>query len=367
MFDVAIIGAGPAGSTLARLLADDFRILLVEGRRPGDEKCCGGLLAPDAQRELADMDLGVPQCVLAGPQLFAVRAVDLPSGLVRRYQRHYISVDRSRLDQWLLWLVPPRADIRLGTRAVGMEREPSGLRLTLSRDGRESCESARVVVMACGASSRLLRRLGRPPARLYAAVQECHAGAKLPPCYWALFDPEVTDFYSWMIPKDGMLLVGTAVPVGTRPAARLELLKRRLGQWGFSLGRPVHRCGALMHRPAGGQIRLEAGGALLVGEAAGWISPSSGEGISYALASAAVLARAIRQCPADPLPRYRDLSRPLRLKLRLKAAKSAILCRPTIRRLIMRCGIGSIPEPAQRFVLPTDEEPVPYPHGRGWL
>ena len=58
-FDLAVVGAGPAGATLARLLAGRYRVLLLDRRPLWDEgpardcdKACGGLLAPDAQRML---------------------------------------------------------------------------------------------------------------------------------------------------------------------------------------------------------------------------------------------------------------------------------------------------------------------------
>ena len=50
-YDIAIIGAGPAGCTLARLLDRSYRVLLLDKRDlsseeyPGMSKCCGGLLA----------------------------------------------------------------------------------------------------------------------------------------------------------------------------------------------------------------------------------------------------------------------------------------------------------------------------------
>lgn len=94
MYDVAIVGAGPAGSMLARLIGQRYRVLLVEKRqldgpeRPSLGKCCGGLLAPDAQRMLSRLGLGLPKSVLQDPQLFVVRAIDVPRKLERYYQRH---------------------------------------------------------------------------------------------------------------------------------------------------------------------------------------------------------------------------------------------------------------------------------------
>ena len=71
-FDITIVGGGPAGATLARLLAAKYNVLLVDkralNRTHDDEKCCGGLLAPDAQKVLARLGLGIPQQVLTGPQ-----------------------------------------------------------------------------------------------------------------------------------------------------------------------------------------------------------------------------------------------------------------------------------------------------------
>ena len=51
MFDIAVIGAGPAGATFARLMAGQgLNILLLDGQEEHNSKPCGGLLAPDAQK-----------------------------------------------------------------------------------------------------------------------------------------------------------------------------------------------------------------------------------------------------------------------------------------------------------------------------
>jgi hypothetical protein len=111
MYDLAIIGSGLAGATLARLIGDKYRVLLVDKRRldkdPEDaecRKCCGGLLAPDAQKMLSRLGLGLPKCALVEPQLFVVRAIDIPRRLERYYQRFYINLDREKFDRWLVSL-----------------------------------------------------------------------------------------------------------------------------------------------------------------------------------------------------------------------------------------------------------------------
>jgi flavin-dependent dehydrogenase len=39
MYDVAILGAGPAGSTLARLIGDQYKVLIIEKRKFDNYVC----------------------------------------------------------------------------------------------------------------------------------------------------------------------------------------------------------------------------------------------------------------------------------------------------------------------------------------
>lgn len=112
MYDIVIVGGGPAGSTLARLIGNQYRVLLLEKRTfqeplyKGLQKCCGGLLDPDAQKMLASFGLGLPKSVIVSPQMFAVRTIDNDNSIERYYQRHYINVDREAFDKWLISLIP---------------------------------------------------------------------------------------------------------------------------------------------------------------------------------------------------------------------------------------------------------------------
>lgn len=111
MYDVAIIGAGPAGSTLARLIDKKYKVLIVEQRDVLNDntnftKCCGGLLAPDAQKMLARLGIALPKDILVDPQIFSVRTIDFQNNLERFYQRFYLNINRAKFDGYLASLIP---------------------------------------------------------------------------------------------------------------------------------------------------------------------------------------------------------------------------------------------------------------------
>ena len=58
IYDLLVIGGGPAGATLARLAGEGgLRVLVIDGALPGRPKLCGGLISPDARKTLKKMDL----------------------------------------------------------------------------------------------------------------------------------------------------------------------------------------------------------------------------------------------------------------------------------------------------------------------
>ena len=81
-------------------------------------------------------------------------------------------------------------------------------------------------------------------------------------------------------------------------------------------------------------------GAFLIGEAAGFISPSSLEGISSALLSAQALAESLGE--RDPLSAYRRKTHSLRRKLLLKNLKCPAMYQPLLRRAVLASGVTSI-------------------------
>ena len=127
MYDIVIVGSGPSGSNLARLVSDKYKVLLIDKRDLCNEsptnrrnKCCGGLLAPDAQKMIAKLGLGMPEDILVDPQIFAVRTIDLTNNIERLYQRFYLNMDRERFDKWLVSLVPAKVDKKFNTFKQGI-------------------------------------------------------------------------------------------------------------------------------------------------------------------------------------------------------------------------------------------------------
>ena len=353
-YDVAIIGGGPAGAVFARELAEllpSLRILLVDGQSRENAKVCGGLLAPDAQRIFAMMGLTLPKEILADPQIFDVETIDLEKRQVRYYQRHYLNMDRYAFDKWLISLIPPAVDVVEG-RCEGIFREADGYRLDLRIQGHVQTASATYAVGADGASSVVRRTCfkERHLPKKYVAIQQhfpyaaVRNGDRLPP-YSCIFDPYTSDSCSWTIRKEGIVIFGGAFePKGCREA--FERQKARLEAFlDVHFGESVKTEACQVTSPRRSRDLCPGKEhVLLVGEAAGFISASSFEGISSGVLSGRLLAEAFAEgMDADRvLPLYAKKTRKLRAKLRRKMQKRRVLCSPFLRWCIMKSGVQSI-------------------------
>lgn len=348
-YDIAIIGAGPAGATLARKLNPDYKVLLLDRRdllEPEGhqaEKCCGGLLAPDAQEIFGRMGLSIPKRILVDPQLFLVRTMDFDNGRERYYQRFYFNMDRTRFDSWLVSLVPDSVDFAFGCKFTGFVEENEGVSFALTHQGKVHTVHARMLVGADGAWSKVRRQaFPMQPIRQYVAIQEWFPCQDAIPHFGAVFDREITDFYGWTIAKDNMLIVGAALEEGPELMKKFSLFKQKLSEAGYRLGTPLKRLGARINRPMDGkQVVTGDDRVALVGEAAGFISPSSGEGISYAVKSALALAKSLESGLYGIGRRYGKSTVSLRRNIFLKNLKNPILYQPALRNLVMMTGICS--------------------------
>ncbi len=301
MFDVAVVGAGPAGSTLARkLAAGGARVVLLERALLPRYKPCGGGLTRRALDQLPAEVLPLVRVrPTAAQAVFGDRKVRVPapSGSLGM-------VMRDAFDQRLAELaVAAGATLREGAAVTAVRPGAGAVELIA---GGEAV-SARWVAACDGTtgpfSGPLGVRLGLavPPPRIGALEVEVED----PDGRWGTdlrgdFDL-VPGGYGWVFPKAGVLSVGVASwrsgQGGARLQAQLDAYLERLDL----ADRPVlSRRGHPI--PVGGRLALRhliSSHALRVGDAAGLADPLFGEGIANALEAADLACAAIlRENPA---------------------------------------------------------------------
>ncbi len=362
--DVVVVGAGPAGAATAILLAErGLAVRLLDRARFPRAKICGEYLSPEVPRILDR--LGVLKTVdrvatpLAGMRITAPDGTVLvgtyrPLGRFRPYREHALAIPRETFDALLVERVRTlpigfSEQVRVTDLVVEADRV-AGVE-TVAADGRPLTVRAPLVIAADGRASVVAQRLGlRCAHRLrrmalvtyVADVEDLCARGEIfvdPPDY-AILNPVAPDRanLSIVVPLDH------AVPWSGRLDAffaarvrQLPHLARRLT--GARVIRPVQAMGPLAYTVLPPQV----GGVLLVGDAAGFYDPFTGEGVFAALRgaefAAETAARALRarDCSRDALATYgRARRRAFGSKERVTRALRFVIARRSLANLAAR-------------------------------
>jgi geranylgeranyl reductase family protein len=290
--EVAIIGAGPAGATLAyELLQGGLAVLLLDKAVfPRSKVCAGGLTVKALKFLPPDLD-----AVLENE----IRRVTLSFNLGRAFtkaapQPLLYTVARHRFDAFLVErLRQAGGDLGEGEWVEEITPGPEAVTVVTSRRRIK----ARVVVGADGARSLVARGAGLQPVDFWHLGLQAEIPRKLISRKAPEFAPTIyldlgtmADGYAWGFPRGKSLMVGVGGPVH-RGRELKEYLARMLTQLGLEeQGFPL-AAHLIPHRVTPRPIMR--GRVLLVGDAAGLADFWTEEGIFPALHSAHLAARPI--------------------------------------------------------------------------
>ncbi len=299
-WDVAVVGAGPAGLTAALAAAGaGARVVVIErAEHPRYKTCGGGLIG--ASLQAAGQHIQVP----ARDRIHAITAtLNGRREFTRRTGAPLLAmVSREDFDD-ALRKAAADAGVTVQQRAtVRGISEDGGLARARLADGTSI--GARVLVGADGSSGVSSRYAG-------VRFQQVDLGLELeipvpPPVADRWRERVMLDWgpmpgsYGWVFPKGDVLTVGVIAARGQGGRTRdyLREFTRRLGLAGYP---PVRDSGHLTHCRAEGSP-LRRGRVLVAGDAAGLLEPWTREGISFALRSGALAGAAAAAAAAAPDP-----------------------------------------------------------------
>jgi geranylgeranyl reductase family protein len=157
LWDVVIVGAGPAGAiAAAHLAASHHRVLLLDRKIFPREKVCGDGLLPDALRCLDA--IGVGEIVREAGHKISASALFSPSRYKVEIPGEYLTIKRSHLDMIVAQKAVESGAVFACGEVMQLTVEPDGL-VTLIIPDCEKRFRARIGIVATGVDIRLLRKL----------------------------------------------------------------------------------------------------------------------------------------------------------------------------------------------------------------
>lgn len=308
LWDVVVVGAGPAGATAATHLADSGHSVLLLDKHPFPrDKVCGDALIPDALKSLRTLGLydrvrqeGFPvDCI----------TVLSPSGIRVEIPAHCVTLKRRQLDK----LIVDEAVTRGCTFEVALVQ-----RIRQEKDGNISADvahferpiRARIAILATGADITLLEDLSMVDRRQHNGIAaRCYVNSPVRIDDLVVsFDRAIAPGYAWIFPMgNNEYNVGCGVFFNGNNAGSINLRAAFARFASSPIARDLMDRASFITQLEGARLRAglagssfyNGGGILSIGETAGTTYPFTGEGIGKAMETGSLAASQIRTALRD--------------------------------------------------------------------
>ena len=377
-FDVAVVGAGPAGSTTAEILArNGFKTALIDRRsQVGVPIQCGELLP--TLPELHDIFPRSKRLQYLGnvPKEFVTNKTSRtqlisPLGHAVEFKFGTNIIDRTKYDQYLAHQASDAGCETFLQSTVLDRSETNGLKIK-SKIGPNQLD-ARIVVGADGPSSLISKTLGNsyssPEHDLSPSINFIMSGVDCDDDVVQMFFGKniAPGGYSWIIPKgDSMANVGFGIRrcISTPGISLITYLKHFIAKNKIAApilkrAKIVSRVGAII--PVAGPVpTTSSSNAVLVGDAAGHVMASNGGGIPTALSGGSIAGHVIaahleRQTPLstyDRIWKY-EFEKELNTALSVLRIADSVMLSDSLTDVCMRFAGKQFLEPLIRCRLPA--------------
>lgn len=300
MYNIIVIGAGPTGSTAAKVLAEKgYKVLLVEKFKiPRYKSCSGQLIKKTIDLVQAYFGEAVPADTMCVPIENKGMIFTNDKGKSFRFEQDGLNVWRSSFDKWLANKAEQSGvEVRDNTTALSCEEEDGIVTVTLKGENIY-IEQAKYVIDCEGVVGTLKRKLLGCDLPYITTYQTYNQGSiDLDYRFFhAYLQPELSEYDAWFNVKDNLLVLGVSV----KDSRNAEYYYSRFISYmkekhNLRIDKQLRTDKWLMpHIRPGCAIDYGVGRVLFAGEIAGFLNPM-GEGISAGMESGYHAATAIIQ------------------------------------------------------------------------
>lgn len=291
-YDTIVIGAGPSGSMAARTLAEKGRavLLLEQGSFPGRKKACGGILSYQDF-----FDFNIDQSLI---ETRMEREISVYPWMKKSIFYPVVSVKRTIFDEYLAFEARKAgATLNMSCKVVDVRIKGSGnVEVDARINGSLESFKAKVAIFSDGVNTIAPRTVGlgfrRNKNIAFGIVYELECFNNMKE-YYIFFNPKglTRCGYSWVFPTRDTLNVGMYMPYREfiKHPDRSTILENYCDTSDSEFAcliknkKIIRKSGAFI--PTRTTAKLCCDSAIVIGDAAGFVSSLSGAGIHHALYS----------------------------------------------------------------------------------